>query len=420
VFKFLYPSTSGINKNECMALIHPFRAHRPKPEFLEEIICVPYDIISTEEAREMAEGKADSFLHVIRPEIDFPGDVSLYEQQVYERGRGNLKKLLSSHKMVQDTEPSVYIYRMEREGRSQTGIFTCVSVDDYDNEVILKHELTRPDKEDDRTKHILTQEAHAEPVMMTFKDSQDITSLIFDEAEKTDPVYSFTDEAGVHHKIWKSEAVDEYMKRFGGIDQLYIADGHHRCKSASRVAHLLKEHITDELEKEEFMYFPAVVFPMNEMHILPYNRIVYKLPPNFLNRLEEHFGVLKAGYASPTEKGEISLYLEGRWYSLKLPASASDDPVSKMDVSRLQEFLLEPLLGIEDQRRDQNLFFVGGSRGTTELEKLVDSGEAEMAISMYPTSIQELIDVSDAGLLMPPKSTWFEPKVKSGILIHTF
>ncbi len=403
-----------------MAIIHPFRAYRPKPEFLEEIICVPYDVISTEEAREMAEGKTDSFLRVIRPEIDFPEHTSLYEQEVYERGRDNLNNLLQSDKMLQDDEQSIYIYRMEVSGRSQTGIFTCVSVQDYDENIILKHELTRPDKEDDRTKHILTQEAHAEPVMMTFKDTQAITELIFSEAEKKHPVYEFTDEQQVKHQLWKSKSVEEYVSRFGGIEHLYIADGHHRCKSASRVAHLLKEHITDELEKEEFMYFPAVLFPMNEMHILPYNRIVYKLPANFKALLEEHFGPLEPSGPDPDCKGQIRIYLEGNWYSIELPNATESNPVADMDVSRLQEFVLEPLLGIKDQRRDQNLFFVGGSRGTEELDKLVNSGKAEMAISMFPTSIQELIDVSDAGLLMPPKSTWFEPKVKSGILIHTF
>ncbi|MDR8392075.1 DUF1015 domain-containing protein [Aliifodinibius sp. S!AR15-10] len=403
-----------------MAIIHPFKAWRPRREKLNEVACVPYDVINTEEAQSLAEGKPDSFLHVIRPEIDLPEGTKYNEDSVYEKGAENLARILDSDLMTQEEEESVYIYRLIREGRSQTGLFTCVSVDDYDNEVILKHELTRPDKEDDRTLHILTQSAHAEPVMMTFKDTKGIASTIEDVMDSEEPLYDFTAADDIQHTIWKVPDAKELISDFEDIPHLYIADGHHRCKSASRAAAEMKKANPNYSGEEEFNFFPAVLFPMDEMKILAYNRIIYSVPDDFLSELKDKFELTENAEPSPSEKGSISIYYDGTWYGMELPQKPDANSVEKLDVHRLQEAILEPMLDITDQRRDENISFVGGIRGTEELERLVDSGKADLAISMYPTDIAELVEVSDEGLLMPPKSTWFEPKLRSGLLIHTF
>ncbi|MDZ7689723.1 MAG: DUF1015 family protein [Balneolaceae bacterium] len=404
-----------------MAIIHPFKAWRPRPEKLNEVACVPYDVINTEEARELAGGKPDSFLHVIRPEIDLPAGTPYNDDAVYEKGAKNLAQILDSDLMTQEEEEAVYIYRLIWNGRPQTGLFTCVSVEDYDNEVILKHELTRPNKEDDRTRHILTQSAHAEPVMITFKDTEEISEQIDQQMEANDPIYDFTADDGIQHTIWKVSDPEPFVNAFGNIPRLYIADGHHRCKSASRAAEEMKKvNAATHTGDKEYNFFPAVLFPMDEMEILAYNRIVYSVPENFLSALQEEFDLSEGANPKPSQKGAISLYIDGSWYGMKLPEIPDANSVEKLDVHRLQKSILEPMLDITDQRRDENISFVGGIRGTEELEKLVDSGEADLAISMYPTDIRELVEVSDEGLLMPPKSTWFEPKLRSGLLIHTF
>lgn len=403
-----------------MAKIHPFKAWRPDPQKLHEVACVPYDVISTEEARKLAEGKPDSFLHVIRPEIDLPEDVSFNDYRVYEKGAGNLGRLMDSGVLTEEEDPAIYIYRLTKEKRSQTGIFTCVSVDDYDAGLILKHELTRPDKEDDRTRHILTQSAHAEPVMITFKDTEGIAERIGNVTDNKQPLFDFTADDGVCHTIWKVETTDDFVKAFENTSHLYIADGHHRCKSASRAAEELRNSDPGHTGGEEYNFFPAVLFPMDEMKILAYNRIIYSAPDNFISNLKSKFDLSNNADPVPDKKGAISIYHDEAWYGMKLPKIPGANSIEKLDIRRLQEFILEPLLNITDQRRDDNISFVGGIRGTGELERLVDSGKADLAISMYPTDIKELVDVSDEGLLMPPKSTWFEPKLRSGLLIHTF
>ena len=401
-----------------MAVVKSFKAWRPKPESAKNIVSVPYDVINTDEARELAQNKPDSFLHVIRPEIDLPESTDIHAEEVYQKGAENLTKLLDSEHFVQEEQDALYVYKLNWRGRSQSGVFGCVSVAEYDNEVILKHELTRPDKEDDRTKHIITQQAHAEPVMITFDDTAGISEMM-ESVSKNEPLYQITIE-DVEHLIWKVDNSAEFDSAFSKIKNLYIADGHHRCASASRTATQMKKQNPNHTGEEEYNYFPAVVFPMQQMEILSYNRIVYSTPDNFLSVLKDKFELTQTTNPEPNSKGDICVYLDGSWYSLSLPESNKSDVASSLDVARLQEHLLEPLLGISDQRTDKNLFFVGGIRGTNELEKLVNSGKADMAISMYPTNIRELVDVSDAGLLMPPKSTWFEPKLRSGFLIHTF
>jgi uncharacterized protein (DUF1015 family) len=403
-----------------MAIIQPFKGWLPKPEFANEVACVPYDVINSEEAKELSKGKPHSFLHVIRPEIDLPDGTPFNDDRVYSKGAENLKKLLASDVMRQDDIPAVYIYQLEADGRTQTGVYTGVSVQDYDNDIILKHELTRPDKEDDRTRHILTQSAHAEPVMITFKDTADITFLMEKTMMTTPPVIEFQAEDGVWHRIWRASKASDFAEAFADIPHLYVADGHHRCKSASRAAEELREKSGIFPGEAEFEYFPAVLFPLDQMTILPYNRIVYKASDEQLEELKSRFSLTPGANPEPEERGKVSVYFKGAWHSLSLPAPANDDATSHLDVSRLQDGILTPIFGISDPRRDANISFVGGIRGTAELEKLVNNGKADIAFSMYHTSIEELVDVSDKGLLMPPKSTWFEPKLRSGLIIHTF
>lgn len=403
-----------------MAIIHPFKGWLPKPEHVDEIASPPYDVISTEEAAELAMGKPNSFLHVIRPEIDVDDTLSIYDEQVYKKGAENLKRLLQSPLIEQDKQNSVYIYRMTTDDHSQTGVFTCASVQDYDNDVILKHELTRPDKEDDRTKHILTQQAHAEPVMLTFKDTVDVAFLIEKSTVTQPPLLEHKGEGGVLHQVWRAKAPAEFVEAFSNIENLYVADGHHRCKSASRVAETLRGKDNSYPGEAEYDYFPVVLFPMDQMRILPYNRVIKNVTEDQVQLLKSTFGMKPSSVKSPVQKGTISVYFDGEWWEMKLPAGESGDVVSDLDAARLQDHILEPLFDIKNPRTDENISFVGGIRGTTELEKLVNNGKVDLAISMYPTSIEELVDVSDAGELMPPKSTWFEPKIKSGLIIHTF
>ncbi len=400
-----------------MAILHAFRAVRPLPGAAKSIASVPYDVINSEEARQMASGNELSFLHIIRPEIDLPAGVDDHDDAVYRRGADNLADFVAGPNTLQESEPSIYAYRIVMKGRSQVGIFGCVAVSDYDNNTILKHELTRPVKEDDRTRHILEQSAHAEPVMLTFRDTPEIASLL-DGCQQGEPLYDITTSDGVRHTIWRFENAQDVIGQFEHVPKLYVADGHHRCKAASRAASELGAGPDDEAS-----YFPAVLFPMGQMHIMAYNRIIRKLPASptaFLAQLEVRFGLDPTAGPIPTRRGSVCVYLDGQWFGINLPNSDGASVADHLDVGRLTEHIFEPMLGITDPRRDSNIDFVGGIRGTTALEALVDGGGAELAISMYPTSIEELVDVSDAGLLMPPKSTWFEPKLRSGLLVHLF
>jgi uncharacterized protein (DUF1015 family) len=403
-----------------MAIIHPFKGWLPRTDKADEVACVPYDVINTEEAAQLAEGKPDSFLHVIRPEIDLPGDISIYDDSVYEKGAENLKRLLGSGLYKQDEKHAIYIYQLETDHHKQTGVFTCASVQDYDRDVILKHELTRPDKEDDRTRHILTQQAHAEPVMLTFKDTADVSFHIEKLTLTQPPFIEHEGEGGVIHRIWKTFSTVDFVEGFAQISNFYIADGHHRCKSASRVAEEMRKKDNSHPGEKEYDYFPVVLFPMDQMRILPYNRVLKNVSRETFSELRKRFSLQKTDIKSPKEKGIVAMYYDGSWWEMELPEPSGDNVVSALDAARLQNHILEPFLGIENPRTDKNIHFVGGIRGTAELEKLVNSGKYDLAVSMYPTSIEELIEVSDHGELMPPKSTWFEPKIKSGLIIHTF
>lgn len=403
-----------------MAIIHPFKGWLPKADKAADISSVPYDVINSTEAAEIAREKKESFLHVIRPEIDLPDGTDFKADAVYQKGAENLRELLNSPNMQQDEKPSLYIYQLETNKRKQTGVFACVSVQDYDNDIILKHELTRPDKEDDRTKHILTQSAHAEPVMLTFKDTADITFLMEKTMLTASPVIEFQADDEVWHRIWKVTAPVPLAESFSKIPSLYVADGHHRCKSASRAAEVLRKENSTYPGEAEYEYFPAVLFPIDQMEILPYNRVIKDVTDEQFTKLSTGFILTENADPSPSGKGRISIYYKGMWYGLELPNPASDDAVSKLDVARLQDAILSPVFGIDNPRTNANIDFVGGIRGTAELEKIVNEESADLAISMYPTAIEELVDVSDQGELMPPKSTWFEPKLRSGLIIHTF
>lgn len=403
-----------------MARIHPFKAYKPEPGTVTEVASPPYDVVSTQEARELARGNARSFLHVARPEIDLPEGTPFDDDRVYEKGAENLRNFIEEGTLKKDPDRALYLYRLTRSGRSQSGIFTCVSVEDYNRDRICRHELTRPDKEDDRTRHILTQSAHAEPVMLTMKPDPDVSRLMEKAINEKEAEFDFRAADGVRHTLWKVTETAPWEKAFGNIPRLYIADGHHRCKSASRAAAHLREQNPSHTGEEEYNFFPAVIFPMDQMEILPYNRLIHRVPDTFWEQLKEQFNLEKTGKASPERKGWVSLYGGEGWWSLELPLDEEPDSVEKLDVYRLQKHLLEPILEITDPRRDSNISFVGGIRGTGELEQRVDSGEAQLAVSMYPTGVEELVKVAEEGKLMPPKSTWFEPKLRSGLLVHRF
>ncbi|WP_412063382.1 DUF1015 domain-containing protein [Rubrivirga sp. IMCC45206] len=400
-----------------MASVRPFRALRPAPAFAERAASVPYDVVSVEEARTLAAGNEHSFLHVVRPEIDLAAGTDEHADEVYAQGAKALRELAASEAFVRDDEPRLYVYRLVMNGRAQTGIVGLVSADDYDNDVILKHEETRPDKEDDRTRHIVEQRAHAEPVMLTYRGRDDIDEAVA-QAMETEPLYDFRAKDYVQHTVWAVPDPAAVVEAFADTDALYVADGHHRSAAAARAARELAD-------VPEAGHFLAVLFPYEDMEILPYNRIVKHLPVGkgkFLDQLRRRVDVEEALFPDPEDFGLVAFYLgmDYGWNTLVLPETERDGVADTLDVARLGEFVLEPLLGITDPRTDENVAFVGGIRGTEELERLVDAGEADIAFSMYPTAPEELLDVSDAGELMPPKSTWFEPKLRSGLLVHTF
>jgi uncharacterized protein (DUF1015 family) len=410
-----------------VAAIHPFRALRPPAEKVREVAAVPYDVVNTEEARRMASGNPLSFLHVSRPEIDLPEGTDIYSDEVYEKGAENFRRLVSDGTLFEESEPSLYLYQLKMGDHTQTGVAACVSVDEYDQGLIRKHERTRPDKEDDRTRHILTLRAQTGPVFLTYRADRRVDALVVAET-KREPLYDFEAEDGVRHTLWRAENPDQLARCFAEVPLLYIADGHHRAASASRARAVLREQNPDHTGEEEYNRFLAVVFPADQMQILPYHRVVRDLggrsPEEFLETVGRTFNVSEeARREGPGEPGHWHMYLGGRWYGLTLKDEAartlSDDPTSTLDVTLLQDNLLEPLLGVKDPRTDKRIDFVGGIRGTAELERLVDEGKAAVGFAMYRTSIDDLLRVSDANGIMPPKSTWFEPKLRDAVLIHT-
>ena len=409
-----------------MVRIKPFKGVRPKKEYAEQIASPPYDVINTEEARKMAEGKPLSFLHVVRPEIDLPEDVHIYDERVYQKGRENLYKLIEDGYLIQDSDDLLYVYRQQMGDHVQTGLVACAWADDYFEDRIKKHEFTREDKEKDRIKHVYTLNANTGPVFLTYKAEKEVDSII-DEITKGEPEYSFTSDDGVIHTFWvvkDKDLIEKLKNLFEKIPCVYIADGHHRSASGAKVREWKKKENPNHTGEEEYNFFLAVYFPHNQLQILPYNRAVKDLnglsKEEFLEKVKENFNVEKTGKKEPDKVHEISMYLDGEWYTITpKPEIVNDnDPVKSLDVYILQNYLLAPILGIENPRKSDRISFIGGIRGTGELEKLVNSGDYAVAFSMYPTTVEQLMNIADAGEVMPPKSTWFEPKLRSGLIIH--
>lgn len=407
-----------------MATIRPFKALRPTTEKAADVAAVPYDVVSTDEARELAAGNPLSFLHVSRAEIDLPDDTDPYSEEVYRRAAESFESLKRECLFTEGTL-SLYVYRLRMGDHTQSGIAACCSVDEYDRDVIRKHERTRPDKEDDRTRHMLTIGAQTGPVFLTYRGTNEINSLV-ESTQASEPLYDFTAADGIVHTLWRvpDELTGELVDRFRSIALLYIADGHHRAASAARARDQRRAANPGHTGDEEYNFFLSVLFPADQVRILAYNRVVRDLnamsSDEFKAAVSRRFAVAETLDTSPKQKGEMCMYLAGRWYSLKLPPGTTNpiDPIKSLDVTTLQERVLDRLLGIKDVRTDKRIDFVGGIRGASALEKIVDEGRAAVAFSMYPVSVDQLIAVADAGEIMPPKSTWFEPKLRDGLLSH--
>jgi uncharacterized protein (DUF1015 family) len=405
--------------------LHPFRALRPAPMpgLAARIASPPYDVVNRAEAARLAAGNPVSFLHVGRAEIDLPESVDPYDPRVYATARANLDRMVVEGMLIQEETPSLYLYRQVMEGRTQTGVVGCVHIDDYAADRIRKHEKTRQDKEDDRTRHVLALNANAEPVFLTHRPNPVLERLPVVETPAP-PLYDFTADDGVRHTLWRLRHPNAWVEAFRPIDTLYVADGHHRSASAWRAGTQLRAAHPGSRGEEEFNWFLAVIFPSDQLRILPYNRTVKDLrgltAAQFLERLARLGRLVIDADPVPPRPGSFAFFLEGRWYLLELAESAIDrrDPIGSLDVSLLQDRILSPLLGVGDPRVDSRVDFVGGIRGTVELEGRVKSGEAALAVSMYPTTIEQLLAVADAGGIMPPKSTWFEPKLRSGLVVH--
>ena len=413
-----------------MARVRPFKALRPSKENTHLVASVPYDVVNRKEAKEIVGDNDFSFLHITRAEIDLPDDVDAYSKEVYEKAKENIEKIRKAAPLIVDEEPHFYLYRLIMDGREQIGITATFAVDDYDNNVILKHEKTRKVKEDDRTNHIITTDAQTGIVFLTYRGVDEINNFVNKTIADTEPLYDFTAPDGIQHTVWTMPDGynDLLINEFAKIDKFYVADGHHRAKSASRAREDKRKANLNHTGDEEYNYFIAVIFPGEQLHIMPYNRVVFDLNGNskeeFLNKVSEKFEVRKSVKKEPTARRSFGMYLDGEWYELKArdsilaSNSLSASVGSKLDVSILQDFLLNPVLGIEDQRTSNRIDFIGGIRGTKELEKIVASGKAVVAFSMFPVSIDDLMNISDAGEVMPPKSTWFEPKLRDGLLTH--
>ncbi len=410
-----------------MAVIKPFRALRPPKDLVEKVSALPYDVMNVEEACAMAAGNPNSFLHISRPEIDLPAEFDPHDESVYLRGKQNLCEFIKRGVLTQDNHECFYVYRQRMGTINQTGLVVCASVDDYQSGVIKKHEHTRADKEEDRVKHIDYLDANDEPVFYLSRSCAEVEGII-EGVTNGPPEYDFTSDDGVGHTAWiiaDQHLIDRLIVLFAAIPKLYVADGHHRSAAAGRVRELRRDSNPDHNGNEEYNSFLTVVFPENQLNIMPYNRVVKDLNGHtvaeFITRVESSFKMCTStSPVIPSERHHFGMYLDGCWYHLyALPAVINEkDTVSRLDVSILQNSLLSPLLGIHNPRTDQRIHFVGGIRGNDELVKLVDSGEYAVAFALHPTSIRELIELADQDQIMPPKSTWFEPKLRSGLLVH--
>ena len=410
-----------------MLRIFPFEAVRPRPEFARDVASVPYDVVNREEARALGKNSPRSFIHVVRADGDLDDAIDAYDPRVYELARANFDALRNSGVMIREESPRLYLYRQQATigGRalSQTGLVCCAHVDDYNNDLIKKHEKTRQDKEDDRTRHVLALNANAGPVFLAYRGRPEIDAMVARVCEGA-PLYDFTATDGVRHTVWTVPDHGPFVDAFGTMACAYVADGHHRSASAARAAAERRKANAHHTGDEEYNRFLAALFPAEQLTILPYNRVVSDLnglsPAAFIGALQQVCAVQPTSEPAPAGAGSFCVYVDGAWLACEFPASTidRDDPIGSLDVSLLSERVLGPILGIGDIRKDKRVDFVGGSRGDAELKRLVDTGRAAAAFSMFPTTMEQLLAVSDAGMIMPPKSTWFEPKLRSGLLVH--
>jgi uncharacterized protein (DUF1015 family) len=410
-----------------MATIRPFRGFRPKPEYAARVAAKPYDVLNSAEARAEAAGNPVSFLHIGKPEIDLPPDVHMYDERVYQKGKENLQKLIADGILKEDAQPCLYLYSQTMGDHTQYGIVGCASVREYLNNTIKKHELTRKDKEDDRTKHVKVTGAHTGPIFLTYRASPTIDTIV-EGIRARKPEYDFVPPDKVRHRLWvidDAKIIEALVQEFGRVSSLYVADGHHRSAAAARVGDELAKENPRHRGDEEYNFFLAVLFPHDQLRIMDYNRTVKDLNgmqvQEFLDKIGKTFDVSEGPHpAWPSRKGEYGMYVNGKWFTLRAPGDllADPDPVERLDVSILQREILGPILGIDDPRTSKRIDFVGGIRGLQELERRVNSGEMAVAFALFPTSVEELLAIADAGKIMPPKSTWFEPKLRDGVVVH--
>ena len=416
-----------------MLTVKPFKAIRPKPEYAEKIAALPYDVMNAEEAREMVKNNPISFLHTDKAEIDLPPDIDPHCAEVYETAKKNLELLINEAYLIQDDAPCFYIYRLTMNGVAQTGVVACPSVDDYIEERIKKHELTRADKEADRIRHVDTLNANTGPIFLAYRVNDEIEAIKNEVIAHNEPIYNFTSDGNILNEAWiidDNDKIQAIRDLFIAMDALYIADGHHRCASAIKVAQMRRNQFPNYTGEEEFNCFLAVLFPSDQLRIFDYNRAVKDLNGHSVDEIlaliAEKFDVEKADApVNPDALHTFGMYLDGTWYKLTAhkniyptTCDSKEDVVDALDVAILQRELLSPILGIEDPRTDARIDFIGGIRGLSELEKRANS-DMKISFSLYPTSMEELMAVADAGLIMPPKSTWFEPKLMSGLFIHS-
>ena len=406
-----------------MAIIKPFRALRPSSEKAKPVSCVPYDVVYESEVREFIKANPLSFLRVTRAEAEFPENSNPTNEEVFARAKENLQKFIDDRILAREAEPCVYIYQLSTEAHTQTGVAACCSLDEYELGVIRKHENTRPDKVEDRTAHMIALEAQTGLIFLAFRSTEKIKSLIF-AATQNKPIYNFHCSDGVKQTVWRVALTEDFVSAFAEIPSLYIADGHHRIESAKLARKILRDKNPEHSGAEDYNFVVAGMFPAEDLRILAYNRIIKDLnnlsEDEFFDKVRGNFVITPTKEKIPENHGEVCMYLSGKWHKLKFAVDYIDEPgaIERLDVSILQDYLLKPILGIEDPRTDKRIGFVGGARGTDELEKLVDDGTAQLAFSLFPTTMDDLFAVSDINEIMPPKSTWFEPKLKDGLLIH--
>ena len=411
-----------------MAVVRPFKGFRPKEDLVEKVASLPYDVMNREEAKKMAKGNDVSFLHVVRSEIDLDDSVDAYDKKVYLKARENLDKFIDEGVLVHDEKPTLYIYRQLMNGRVQTGLVACTSIDDYMNDIIKKHEFTRPAKEVDRINNFDVCDANTAPIFLTYRNNKEITTIINDWIKFNMPVYNFITEDDITHIVWvidEDKVIEKLSSLFEKVDYLYIADGHHRSASSVKVGQKRREAFPNYTGDEEFNYFLSVIFPDDDLFIMDYNRVVKDLngfsSEEVIEKIKEKFDIEEAPTSPyrPKEAKTFGMYLDGKWYKLSAKEGIYDvnDPVDRLDVSILQNNLLNPILGIGDPRTDKRIDFVGGIRGLKELEERCNN-DMKIAFSMYPTTMDDLLAIADAGVVMPPKSTWFEPKLRSGLFVH--